>query len=521
MRSFEGLIEHASHSRARLSPSRSNSGIGEHARVSSSKQTVTFLTKLEELITLRGIRVVNATDGRWVMRGVCSERDRGMKVQSWRWACVLVAALAGPTALDAYAADSTDFQAGAADKDITPPVGIPMWGYGARHDVLATGMLDPLMAKAVVIAAGDAKVALVGIDLGRGPTEAMMKIIRQEIADKAGIRNVLITGSHTHHGPVIELTDEIGLGKGKFDVAVAYSQKLPHLLIETILAADKDKKPARLGVATESADLNRNRHTKREPKVTDPMLAVIRLDDLAGKPIAIVVNFAAHPVMTEAKILKYSADYPGFLKNKVESELAAKCVFMQGAAGDMSPNPGAGAREPKSFGALVADHVIALARSVKTESPAHPSVKGMVDTFHFETRVDLSDPKVAGVFERAYFPEITRNYVKLYGGALTAELNTVLINGELALVGGSGEFFCNHANRLKARSYVKNTLFFGYCNGHGMYFPTIEAASEGGYGADPGVSLVELGGPERMMDKALLNIYLLQGKFARERRRPE
>ena len=129
--------------------------------------------------------------------------------------------------------------AGAADKDITPPPGIPMWGYGARHDKLSVGTLDPLMAKAIVIAAGDDKVALVGIDLGRGPTEAMMKIIRQEIADKAGIKNVLITGSHTHHGPVIELLDEPGLGKGKFDAAVAYSQKLPHLLVEAILDANK------------------------------------------------------------------------------------------------------------------------------------------------------------------------------------------------------------------------------------------------------------------------------------------
>jgi neutral ceramidase len=198
--------------------------------------------------------------------------------------------------------------------------------------------------------------------------------------------------------------------------------------------------------------------------------------------------------------------------------LGTKCVFMQGASGDMSPNPNPGPWEPKSFGETVADHVIALAHSVKTETPAHPSVKGMVDTFHFKTRVDLKDPNISGVFERAYFPEITRNYVKLYGERLTAELNTVLINGEIALVGGSGEFFCNHANRLKARSYVKHTLFFGYCNGHGMYFPTIEAASEGGYGADPGVSLAEVGAGERMMDKALINIYSLQGKFASERR---
>ncbi len=431
------------------------------------------------------------------------------------WIGVLATLLVGWVVLQANASDSTDFRAGAAEKDITPPAGIPMWGYGARHDALSEGTLDPLMAQAIVVAAGAHKLAIVGTDIGRGPTEEMMKTIRKQVADKAGIRHVLISGSHSHHGPVIELTDEPGLGKGKFDVAVAYSKKLPTLLVDVILEADKDLKPAKLGVATESVTLNRNRHTKRQPKATDPTLAVIRFDDLMGKPIAVLVNFAAHPVMTEGKILKYSADYPGFLKNKVAAKLTTKCIFMQGAAGDMSPNPGSSPGGPKGFGETVADHVITLASSVKTETPAHPSVKGVVDTFRFETRVDLKNPIVAGVFERSFFPEITRNYVKLYGAALAAELNTVLLNGEIALVGGSGEFFCNHANRLRERAYVKHTLFFGYCNGHGMYFPTIEAASEGGYGADPGVSLAEIGAGEVMMNKALINIYRLQGKLAR------
>jgi hypothetical protein len=438
------------------------------------------------------------------------------------WTCVraMAAALAfaiGGMHASVRAADSTDFRVGAAEKDITPPAGIPMWGYGARHDALSDGTLDPLMAKAIVIAAGDDKLAIVGIDLGRGPTEAMMKTIRDELGTKAGIRHVLITGSHTHHGPVIELVDEPGLGKGKFDTAIAYSQKLPHLLVEAIIDADKGRKPARIGVATESVTLNRNRHTKREPKVTDPMLAVLRFDDQTGRPIAVLVNFAAHPVMTEGKLLKYSADYPGFLKKKVEAALSTQCVFMQGAAGDMSPNPNPGPWEPKSFGETVADHVIALAQSVQTEAPARPSVKGRVDTFQFKTRVDLRDPQVVGAFEKSFFPEITHAYTKLYGDAIAAELNTVIVNGEIALVGGSGEFFCNHANRLKARAYVRHTLVFGYCNGHSMYFPTIEAASEGGYGADPGVSLAELGAGERMMDKALFNIYRLTGKLARER----
>ena len=56
----------------------------------------------------------------------------------------------------------------------------------------------------------------------------------------------------------------------------------------------------------------------------------------------------------------------------------------------MSPNPNPGPWEPKSFGETVADHVIALAQSAKTETPAHPTVKGMVDTFHFKNCASTS-----------------------------------------------------------------------------------------------------------------------------------
>jgi hypothetical protein len=80
-------------------------------------------------------------------------------------------------------------------------------------------------------------------------------------------------------------------------------------------------------------------------------------------------------------------------------------------------------------------------------------------------------------------------------------------------VGVPGEFFCNHANRLRARSYVKHTLFFGYCNGHCMYFPTIEAASEGGYGTDPLVAPAELGAGEKIVDRALIHLYQMRGKL--------
>jgi len=409
-------------------------------------------------------------------------------------------------------ANATQFEVGFGKQDITPPAGLPMWGYGARHDKLSEGALDSLWAKAIVIHAGNSKLALVGLDLGRGPTGPMMAKIRRTISEKAKIEHVLISGSHTHHGPVIELTDRAGFGKGKFDKAVAYSQKLPELIIDAILAADKAAVPARLGIATRDVDLNRNRHTKHTPKPTDPMLAVLRFDDAAGKPIAVLVNFAAHPVMTDTKIMKYSADYPGFMQRRVENALKTNCFFMQGAAGDMSVNAGAH-RGPQGFGEYLGDLVVELAKSAQSTAPAHPSIQGKVDDFVFRSRTDFNSPRVLSGYSRAFFPELTRNFVEEYRDGVPTELNTILLNGDIALVGASGEFFCNHSNRLKQRSYVPHTFFFGYCDGHSMYFPTIEAASEGGYGGDATVSPVEVGAGEQVMNRALINLYTMLGKF--------
>jgi hypothetical protein len=116
-------------------------------------------------------------------------------------------------------------------------------------------------------------------------------------------------------------------------------------------------------------------------------------------------------------------------------------------------------------------------------------------------------------YGQAFFPELIRNFAEDYKDGMHPELTTVVINRDIALVGGAGEFFSNHAVRLRDRSYVKQTLFFGYCNGYMNYFPTIEAVSEGGYGADAPVSPAQIGAGEEMMNRALINIYTLLGKI--------
>lgn len=161
-----------------------------------------------------------------------------------------------------------------------------------------------------------------------------------------------------------------------------------------------------------------------------------------------------------------------------------------------------------NFGTRLGKEVIALAQSTETASPAKESIEGYYKDFEFKSRVKFDSPAIQAMFRQGFFAELADASVDdVADNIIRTRLTVVLLNDELALVGGSGEFFCKHSLRLKERSYAAKTLFFGYCNGHNMYFPTIEAASQGGYGADATVSWVSLGAGESMMDEALIGIF--------------
>jgi hypothetical protein len=404
------------------------------------------------------------------------------------------------------------FKVGTAKRDITPNEPVPMWGYGARHDALSTGALDPLHAAALVIQAGTNKLAIVGLDLGRSPSERSLQNIRQRIKADSGVEFSFIAGSHTHHGPVLELADEEGKGKGKFDATIRYYRQLEEGIVAAIAEANSKLAAAKMATGSVKLDgFNRNRHTKIEPKPVDRDLTVMRLDDLSGKPIAVLVNFTAHPTMVPASTLKFSADYVGALKAAVEKATGATAIFMQGASGDLSANAGPN-KGYEGFGEALGSEVVKLATSLTTHDVAQPSLAVREARFKFNSRTDLSNPLTRAAYAVAFFPELVGNYADEYTEGVRPRLTVALLNGDIALVGVSGEFFCNHAIRLKERTRVKQLFFFGYCNGYHQYFPTIEAAAEGGYGADNAVAPAEVGAGEQVMNAALIWIYQMLAK---------
>ena len=405
----------------------------------------------------------------------------------------------------AESARADELKAGAAKTDITPPNGYPMWGYGARHDAASVGVLDPLQARALVLAAGNERIALVSLDLGRAPTRQSTAAIRARVKEAVGIEHFFLVGSHTHHGPVIELDDWPS-------PASSYVRQLEHKLADLIIEAAKSLRPARIGFASKEVPFNRNRHSKLADKPVDREFLVLRVEDKDGKPIAHAVNFAAHPTMTEARVLKFSADYPGPLAELVEKETGVPCLFLQGAAGDLSANAGE-SRGPQKFGQALGRHVLTLARTIHCQAPEKPSLRVHEEDFRFKNRIDLGNPLVHAAFAKAFFPSLVDFYQREYREGVRPHLSVALLDGSIGFVGVSGEFFCGHALALKRRARLEHLFFLGYCNDYQQYFPTIEAAAEGGYGAAAGVSTAEVGAGERMMDRALLVLFQMRDRY--------
>ncbi|MBI3408808.1 MAG: hypothetical protein HY040_10665 [Planctomycetes bacterium] len=400
-----------------------------------------------------------------------------------------------------------ELKAGAAKIAITPPTGFPLWGYSARRDSPSTGVHDPLFARSVVLAVGKEKLALVSLDLGRPPTRERTASIRKRLKE-AGVDHVFLAASHTHHGPVLELDNWP-------DPKKPYVRTLEDRIIQATLEALKELRPVRLGIAREEGDWNRNRHAKRNDRPLDKELLVVRIEDSQKQALAHLVNLAAHATMRDSKLRDFSADFPGALARKVEKEAGGVCLFLQGAAGDLSPNPkpGDGADE---FGEALADRVLNWTKDMRCELMEPKSLKVREHDFTFGKRFDIGQPLVRAAFSMVFFKDLIDFYEREYRDGIRPHLTTALLDERIGIVGVSGEFFCGHALNLKKRARLEHLLFVGYCNDYQQYFPTIEAVAEGGYGAEATVSPVEIGAGERIMDQALIDLLEMRGKIRKE-----
>jgi hypothetical protein len=422
----------------------------------------------------------------------------------------------------AVAADT--LEAGVATADITPEPGLRLWGYSNRTHG-ATGTLDPLMAKAVVLRVGDESVAIVTLDLGRAPEDPVLEKVRAKTRTECGIGNLFITASHTHHAPALDnLPGDPN----------PYADQVGEAIARIVCEAAAHLEPVKIGIGHGAADLAHNRrhflpdgrvamqwrNADREPTgPVDRETTVVRLDRADGSPLAVLFHYACHPVVMGSDNYQYSADFVGTACATVEDQLHTKCFFLQGACGninpymDKTPLDQGGVEEMRKMGRQLGALLVKTADETKTQQSAKPSLQYAQRTVPIRARWDLNDPEVQSVLNTAYGPRFEHYLSKLIkNNRVPCKLTTVVIDGELALVGMPGEIFVQFQTKLKQESPVPNTLLVGYTNGYHAYFPTIRDAAAGGYGGKT-ATYVEPGAGERLTDDALITLYKLSGQL--------
>jgi len=409
-------------------------------------------------------------------------------------------------------------EAGVARVDITPSPGLLLQGY-PHPERIATGVRDPLYARILVLRAGATRLAIVDLDLIATFGPEYLAQLRDAIQGE--VQNLLVIAVHTHSGPALIPSSTPPPGDWESSavakVAEAVRQAAMHMV------------PARLGVGYGISYIGHNRlHRSRdgtvnwfEPNWTavstapvDPTVAVLRIDDLAGSPLAILVNYACHPVVFGPDNRLYSADFPSVMTRVVERAFDGKplCFFLQGADGDINPNYAVtplqqGAAEYcERTGTELGSVAAQVAQQIHTAVDADPDLQFAQDELRFGPRWNAQQWRAADPRAAASIAGKTQSE---YALAVT----TVLVNKRIAFLAMPGEPFVDFQTDWRARCPTHDCFFLGYANGYYGYFPTISAASWGGYGASQASTWMQVGAGERMLDQALVRVYEMLGRL--------
>ncbi len=143
---------------------------------------------------------------------------------------------------------------GCAKVNITPPLGITLIGSQGKP---SDAVMDDLYAKAMVLSDGRTTIAIVSIDLLYTSLEEITDPVRAIVHEKLGIprQNIMVCATHTHSGPQIFATlklpalDRVVLS----DLAQAYRQVLVRKMADCVLAAHRDLRDVKIGVAVGEA----------------------------------------------------------------------------------------------------------------------------------------------------------------------------------------------------------------------------------------------------------------------------
>jgi hypothetical protein len=428
------------------------------------------------------------------------------------------------------------FRAGAAEFVITPPLGVDI--YGAYHRERAEQILSDLYARALVLDDGHTAVAILCLDLCIVPPEVAEAVSRR-VEERAGIPagQVMLTCSHTHTGPAVAATPWYGPDP-------AYVDLLTRRIADAAVAAHQRLVPARL-LAGKGQETSVSFHRRfwmkdgtlrtnpeyQDPNIVraagpiDPDVLVLRVEDLGGKPLALLVNFAMHPAIVGGLDFvdgpSISADFPGAMAGVLQETYGrdVAVLFTNGACGNINhrdrskPGPQVGQKVAEAIGTVLAGEVIkthAHLEPIDTGEPIRYAARDVDLALRLPTPEELDwaqdfQKSEMYVMDAAGIEVVRAHRIlglwKSEGTHATVIVQTLGV-GDFAYVTLPGEPFAELGMEIKARSPYRHT-FVGELNGKTSvgYIPTESEFDKGGY--EDVSSNVVPGSGERLVEVAL------------------
>lgn len=395
--------------------------------------------------------------------------------------------------------------AGAVEIDITPPVGTGFDGYSTRQGT-SLGVLDALQAQLLLLKCGANQVVLISMDL-LGVSLDFAQQVRAGIEQAIGVPRhcTMIACTHTHSGPsgflprYLRPTNDAEL-----------QRILERKLVGAAIWARERLQLARLGVGRGTVEgIGRNRNDP-EKGLMDKEVIALRVDDAAGQPIAVMMNYGCHPTVLGYQNLFFSADYPGAVRAALRC-IYPHTIFMctNGAAGDVSTRftrRGQSYAEVERLGRILAGEVLKEMQLLVTQETAsldaqvamvEPKFRRFPSADEAQRDVErlqaeLEALKAAG----ATHGEIRRATTRVEGAMGQALMAKELASlaprssqvqflrvGDLALVGWPGEAFTRTVLEIKQQSQHPYTAVVSYANDYLGYFPDAASVAEGTYEA--------------------------------------
>jgi len=232
--------------------------------------------------------------------------------------------------------DPSVLRAGSSVWEITPSPGSAMSGYGDRNNQPSQGIHDRLYSRCLFLEKDGTRVALVSADM-LAFTLPLRNAVLEQIPDLS-VDLLFLAPTHTHSGPGGYVK---GWATEKFLMGT-HDEKALGFLATRIAGSVRDAaaglRPARIAYGKGAApDLCRNRRHEGGPADSDVGVLWVE-EEKTERPIALAVNFGAHPTVLSPQNLYYSGDYAGMTCARLEEATGAPVLFFSGTLGDLKPH---------------------------------------------------------------------------------------------------------------------------------------------------------------------------------------